>query len=102
MAAEELKKMAGTYASDELGVSYQLQVSDEKLKLAGILISGAIPRSSEFVGKMLVPVAKDEFRLSGSPVRIRFQRDSAGQPVSFTLDAGRTKGMIFRRTSGGA
>jgi CubicO group peptidase (beta-lactamase class C family) len=100
MAAEELKKFVGEYWSDELGVTYRLQMANDKLVLGKILLTGGIPRSSEFQGKALVPVGKTEFQLTGAPVLVRFQMDAAGQPVSFTLDAGRTTGMLFKRTSG--
>jgi hypothetical protein len=31
---------------------------------------------------------------------LHFQRDAAGKAASFTLDVGRSKGMIFKRSSG--
>jgi CubicO group peptidase (beta-lactamase class C family) len=96
--ADELKKLAGDYWSDELGVSYRLQFVNGKLML-GNIVAGGIPRSSDFDGKAFVPVGKDLFQLTGSGVEIRFQFDAAGHPISFTLDAGRTKGMIFKRTT---
>jgi CubicO group peptidase (beta-lactamase class C family) len=98
VAAEELKKLAGDYWSDELGVAYRLRLTNDKLVLDKILLTGGIPRSSDSAGKAFVPVGKNEFQLTGAGIEIRFQLDAAGQPVSFTLDAGRTKGMIFRRT----
>jgi CubicO group peptidase (beta-lactamase class C family) len=99
VAAEELKKLTGDYWSDELGVAYRLRLANDKLALDKILLTGGIPRSSGFAGKAFVPVGKNEFQLTGSGIEIRFEFDGAGQPVSFTLDAGRTKGMIFKRTS---
>jgi CubicO group peptidase (beta-lactamase class C family) len=100
VAAAELKKLTGDYWSEELGVAYRLRLASDKLVLDKILLTGDIPRSSESEGKAFVPVGKNEFRLTGAGLEIRFQFDAAGQPVSFTLDAGRTKGMIFKRTSG--
>jgi hypothetical protein len=99
VAAEELKKLAGDYWSDELGVAYRLRLTNNKLVLGKILLTGGIPRSGGLAGKVFVPVGKNEFQLTGAGVEIRFQFDAAGQPLSFTLDAGRTKGMIFKRTS---
>jgi CubicO group peptidase (beta-lactamase class C family) len=99
VAAEELKKLPGDYWSDELGVAYRLRLTNDKLVLDRILLTGGIPRSSDSAGKAFVPVGKNEFQLTGAGVEIRFQFDAAGQAVSFTLDAGRTKGMIFKRTS---
>jgi CubicO group peptidase (beta-lactamase class C family) len=100
VAAAELKNLTGDYWSEELGVAYRLRLASDKLVLDKILLTGGIPRSSESEGKPFVPVGKNEFRLTAVGLEIRFQFDAAGQPVSFTLDAGRTKGMIFKRTSG--
>ncbi|HEY1470740.1 MAG TPA: serine hydrolase domain-containing protein [Candidatus Acidoferrum sp.] len=99
VATEELKKLTGDYWSDELGVAYRLRLTNDKLVLDKILLTGGIPRSSASAGKALVPVGKGAFQLTGAGVEIRFQFDAAGKPASFTLDAGRTKGMIFKRTS---
>jgi CubicO group peptidase (beta-lactamase class C family) len=99
VATEELKKLTGDYWSDELGVAYRLRLTNGKLVLDKILLTGGIPRSSDSAGKAFVPVGKNQFQLTGTGVEIRFQFDAAGQPVSFTLDAGRTKGMLFKRTS---
>jgi CubicO group peptidase (beta-lactamase class C family) len=98
VAAQELKKLSGDYWSDELGVAYRLQFVNGKLVLDKIL-AGGIPRSGDSAGKAFIPVGKNEFQMTGSGFEIRFQLDAAGQPTSFTLDAGRTKGMIFKRTS---
>jgi len=100
VAAAELKNLTGDYWSEELGVAYRLRLASDKLVLDKILLTGGIPRSSGSEGKPFVPVGKNEFRLTAVGLEIRFQFDAAGQPVSFTLDAGRTKGMIFKRTSG--
>jgi CubicO group peptidase (beta-lactamase class C family) len=100
VASEELKKFAGDYSSDELGVTYRLQSVDNKLVFEKILITGGIPRSSGYAGKALLPVGKNEFQLKDVGLELHFQSDAAGQPVSFTVDAGRTKGMIFKRTPG--
>ena len=100
VAAAELKNLTGDYWSEELGVAYRLRLASDKLVLDKILLTGGIPRSSASEGKAFVRVGKNEFRLTAAGLEIRFQFDAAGQPVSFTLDAGRTKGMIFKRTSG--
>jgi CubicO group peptidase (beta-lactamase class C family) len=100
VAASELQKLAGDYWSNELGVAYRLKIVNEKLALDKILLTGGIPRSTAFQGKAFVAVGKNEFQLPGTGVEIEFQFDAAGQPVSLTLNAGRTKGLIFKRTSG--
>jgi hypothetical protein len=73
---------------------------DNQLVFRKILIAGGIPRSSAYEGKTLLPVAKNEFQLKDADLEMRFPFDAAGQPEGFTLDAGGTKGMIFKRTSG--
>jgi CubicO group peptidase (beta-lactamase class C family) len=97
VSSVELATFAGDYASDELGVIYRLAIANGKLTLVGILAAG-IPRSNDLAGKQIVPVAKDEFELVGEePINVKFTRDAAGHPASFTLDAGRTTGIIFVR-----
>ncbi len=59
-----------------------------------------MPRSSDLQGTVLIPVAKDEFDTRVAGATFHFQRDAAGFPASFSLDVGRSKGMIFKRSSG--
>lgn len=99
VSAATLEPLAGDYRNDELDVTYRLQFSGGKLILAKILLPGGIPRSNSYDGKALNPVAAGEFVMDGVPVTFRFRFDAAGKPVSFVLDAGRTTGMIFNRTS---
>ncbi len=101
VAREDLKKFAGDYWSDELGVTYRLQSVHDKLVLDKMLLTGGIPRSNGYEGKAFVPVGKNEFQMTGAGMDIRFQFDAASQPISFMLDAGRTKGMIFKRILSG-
>jgi len=75
---------------------------DDKPVLDKILFTGNIPRSDKYQGKTLLPIGKNEFPLTGKGVAMRFQFEAMGQPVSFPLDAGRTKGMIFKRASAGS
>lgn len=93
----DLAPYAGDYSSDELGVTYRFAMIDGVLKFSGIFANG-FPRSTEFAEKTLVPVGKDLFEIPDEYVTLTFQRDSNGAPATITLDAGRTKGMIFRRT----
>jgi CubicO group peptidase (beta-lactamase class C family) len=97
--AETLGAMAGLYWSDELAVTYKLGLVDGKLTLAQILGLPNMPRSSELNGTILIPVAKDEFDAADAGMSLHFQRNSAGLPDSFTLDVGRSKGMLFKRIS---
>jgi CubicO group peptidase (beta-lactamase class C family) len=100
VVADELRKFVGEYSSEELGVTYRLQSVDNKLVFEKILSAAGLPRSSEFAGMTFMAVGENEFQLKNRGLVIRFQFDAAGQPVSFILDAGRTKGMIFKRTAG--
>jgi CubicO group peptidase (beta-lactamase class C family) len=101
LPAPELEKFAGNYQSAELGVVYRIQVSEDKLKIGGIFLPGGIPRSSDFQGKSLTPLGEGQFELAGSSTRFQFQRDSAGRPMAYVLNAGRTTGILFERTSTG-
>lgn len=94
--ASELAAFAGDYSSEELGVTYHLAVIHGKLTLSAI-VSAGIPRSHDLAGKQLIPVAKNEFELSGERYVFKFAVAANGQPASFTLDAGRTTGIIFVR-----
>jgi CubicO group peptidase (beta-lactamase class C family) len=100
VSSEDLKALPGFYWSDELAVTYKLDLSDGKLALIQLLGTGGMPRSSDLTNTILVPVAKDEFDAGQAGATFHFQRDASGIPVSFTLDVGRSKGMIFKRVSG--
>jgi len=93
----ELAAYAGDYASDELGVSFRLGMVGEKLKLVAMLDPSGLERSGGIPRNELKPVLVDEFEIGGTPVTIHFTRDKARGIAGFTLDAGRTKGMIFAR-----
>jgi CubicO group peptidase (beta-lactamase class C family) len=99
VSADGLAHYAGDYSSDELGVTYRFAMSGEALKFAGIFAGDSFPRSTELAGKTLVPVGKDQFEIPDEYLTLTFQRDSAGTPTTIVLDAGRTKGMIFHRSS---
>jgi CubicO group peptidase (beta-lactamase class C family) len=98
--AQDLTAIAGAYWSEELAVTYQLAIKDGKVTLEQVLGSGAMPRSSSLQGTVLVPVAKDEFDAPSAGLTFHFQRGAAGLLSSFTLDAGRSRGMLFKRSSG--
>ncbi len=96
----DLEKLTGLYWSDELAVAYRFDLVKNKLTLTHLLYSGGMPRSSDMQGTALVPVAVDVFDMPDNGLSFHFQRDVSGSASSFTLDAGRSKGMIFKRTSG--
>jgi CubicO group peptidase (beta-lactamase class C family) len=99
LTAEHLRDYAGDYWSDELGVAYRFEVVEEKLRMTAIVDSAGFTRSGGLPQGELVPIASDEFRMTRAPVpvAIHFLRDTNSALTGFTLDAGRTKGMIFKR-----
>jgi len=96
-SAAELGAYAGDYASDELGVTFRLAMVEGKLKLVAMLDPAGFKRSGGIPLHELRPALVDEFEVSGTPVRLRFTRSAEHNVTGFTLDAGRTKGMIFTR-----
>jgi CubicO group peptidase (beta-lactamase class C family) len=88
-----LASYAGDYASEELGVIYRLSVIDGKLSLAAILDAGGFPRNA--VPAELRPTVKGQFSVGG--LNIAFDRATDGAVRSFRADAGRTKGIVFKR-----
>lgn len=90
-SATDLAAYAGAYWSDELQASYTLAVEDGKL----FVHAKNVPPGP------LRPTVADELDLAGSPIVIRFTRDAKNQVTGFTLNAGRTRGMVFTRTGPG-
>lgn len=101
VSSKDLKSLAGFYSSEELAVTYKVAVVDDKLTLVQLLGTSGMPRSSDLQGTVLIPVAKDEFDARAAGATFHFQRDSSAVVTSFILDVGRSKGMIFKRASGG-
>jgi hypothetical protein len=81
--AEQLKKYAGDYYSDELQVTFRLILKEGKLRF----VHKNAPESS------LQPTLKDKFVVRG--YRISFIRDKEKNLTRFTLDAGRVKNLRF-------
>ena len=100
--ATELAAYAGDYASEELGVSFRLGMVENKLKLVAMLDPAGFKRSGGIPLNELRPALVDEFEIVGTPVTLHFKRDSGHTATGFTLDAGRTRGMIFTRRDGAA
>lgn len=98
-SAADLAVYAGSYASDELGVVYRLVVTDGKLRLAAISDIAGFPRAASLPLTELQPTIADGFELNSTPVTLQFSRGVGGTVTGFTLDAGRTRGMLFTRTS---
>lgn len=98
-SAAELASYVGDYASDELGVSFRLGMVEDKLKLVAMLDPAGFKRSGGIPLNELRPTLADEFEVSGTPVTLHFTRNAAHGISGFTLDAGRTRGMVFARRS---
>jgi CubicO group peptidase (beta-lactamase class C family) len=101
LTAEQLRAYTGDYWSNELGVVYRLGTADGKLKLVAILDGGGFFHTSTLVPNAFEATAADEFKLSKTPVKIHFERDSNQAISGFKLDAGRTLGMAFTRGPSG-
>jgi hypothetical protein len=96
VGTDELKNYSGDFWSEELGVAYRLGIEGGRIKVLSILDASASPRVNTFSADALRAVGSDEFEVGKSGVTLHFRRDT--KPSSaFTLDAGRTLGIIFQR-----
>lgn len=98
LRADSLAAFAGDYWSDELGVMYRFSMAENGLKLNVIGAEG-IPRAPHFRSDGLVAGERDVFRI-GRSLTFHFTRDANHVVNGFSLDAGRTRGMIFTRRAG--
>jgi CubicO group peptidase (beta-lactamase class C family) len=85
-APADLAALAGRYASSELDTTWRLEAKDGKLYLR---YRGA-PEDA------LAPSVADRMSVGGAV--LHFTRDASGQPTGFTVDAGRVRGIAFRKT----
>jgi CubicO group peptidase (beta-lactamase class C family) len=97
ISAAELNNYAGQYWSEELGVIYRLGAADGRIKVLAVLDASGSPRVNNFSADVLRAVGSDEFEIGKSGVTLHFQRGAKETASSFTLDAGRTKGILFQR-----
>ena len=97
LTPEQLRSYQGDYWSEELGVAYRLGIVDGKLKLIALLDATDSPRTGNLPANTLEAAAADEFEMNGMRIAIHFQRDQQKDVKGFTLDAGRTRGLIFTR-----
>src|SRR5216684_3839718 len=98
IAEEQLRDYLGDYYSAELRVSYRLEAAEGKLKLTIGLPSGAFGSLGNNPHDYLRATGTDEFEFGNTGIAIHFQRDAEHHVTGFTLDAGRTRGLIFVRT----
>ena len=99
LTKEQLAAYAGDYWSEEMGVSYRLAVRDGALKVVAIEDRIGIPRSNSFAKEEFRATAPDVFTFGEDGLTVKFKRDG-GTPSEFELDAGRSTGIVFRRTMG--
>jgi CubicO group peptidase (beta-lactamase class C family) len=97
LGAEQLKYFSGDYWGEELGVTYRLGVADGRVKVLSIADASGSPRANTFSADALRPTGDNEFEVGKSGVTLHFQRDGKQSASAFTLDAGRTKGIVFQR-----
>jgi CubicO group peptidase (beta-lactamase class C family) len=97
---DQLKIYEGDYWSDELGVAYRLGILDGKLKVLALLDAAGSSHTSNVPLNTFEAVAPDSFEMKEPQVTIHFERDQQQGVKGFTLDAGRTRGMIFARKAG--
>ena len=100
LTGEQLNGYSGDYWSDELGVAYRLGVVDSKLKIVALMDAAGFPHTSNIPGKAFEPTAANDFEMEGAGLAFHFLRDQQQSVKGFTLDAGRTRGMIFTRRDG--
>ena len=86
-SADELAAFAGDYYSDELDVTYHVAAS-----AAGLVVS---LRNTPDIP--LRPSSRDGFTAPGQGLELHFQRDAAGRPGGFTVEAGRVQHIRFVR-----
>ena len=83
--AQELADFAGSYASEELDTTWKLVVEDGKLAI----------RHRGLPEEALKPTVAWTFTVDG--MNLTFARDAGRRITGFTLDAGRARGIAFRK-----
>jgi CubicO group peptidase (beta-lactamase class C family) len=81
----QLQAFAGAYRSDEIEATYRIVVKDGRLHLERLKSKSS----------MLEPLITDTF--ASEPGIMRFTRDATGVVTGFVLEAGRVRGMKFRK-----
>jgi len=100
-AEEQLKAYSGEYFSEELAAIYRLELKDGKLRLTVQAGPGHFVRLTSNAKDYLRATAPGEFELAETGVTMHFKPNAGRDPAGFTLDAGRTKGVVFDRVSPG-
>ncbi|HLZ92266.1 MAG TPA: serine hydrolase domain-containing protein [Candidatus Acidoferrum sp.] len=97
LSAEELREFSGEYWSEELAVVYRLGVVEGKIRILSISGASGSPRTNTFATDVLRPTGTGELAAGKSGITLHFHGDPQQPGFSFTLDAGRTKGIVFQR-----
>src|SRR5438128_2520910 len=100
LSPEQIKNYQGDYWSDELGVAYRLGIVDGKLKVVALLDAAGSLHTGNLPPITGDATAVDKFEMNEPRITIQFERDQQQGVKGFTLDAGRTRGMIFTRRNG--
>ena len=95
MAPENLARYSGSFRSEELRATYLLAVEDGKLKLTKLQSGDGFLHAPQHME--LRPVGSDEFTVDDQGLKFRFEHDGSGNVSGLRLDAGRTKGIEFKR-----
>jgi CubicO group peptidase (beta-lactamase class C family) len=97
VAAEQLAGYAGQYSSEELFVTYFLDVENGRLWLSKIQngLGGGFLQSSKHWE--LRAVGKDEFVADEEGIALTFSRGANQQITGFVLGVGRSNGISFTR-----
>jgi CubicO group peptidase (beta-lactamase class C family) len=95
---DSLSAFAGNFWSDELRATYRFEGVKGRLILEVIGADGT-RRSTGSSSQGLAAGAHDVFRADDQGLTFHFSRDAKGEVNGFTLDAGRTRGMVFARVS---
>jgi CubicO group peptidase (beta-lactamase class C family) len=98
LTEEQIRNYAGDYFSDELRVTYRLDVFEGKLRLKVGQPSGSFSGPGNNLPEYFRATGTDEFELGNTGVTIQFRRNAEHVASNFTLDAGRTRGLVFERT----
>ncbi len=88
LAAADLNRVTGSFASDELGATYRVFARNGQLMLHRPILPDAT----------LLPKSRSSFSVGdGSGLLLHFDSTSAGPPQSFTIQAGRVTNIRFSR-----
>src|SRR5262249_6849327 len=93
--AEKLAEYAGSFRSEELRATYQLEINDGKVVLRSIQSGDGFLSSLQNLA--LRPVGQDWFVVDEEGLEFSFERAGSGKANAFRLNAGRSKGIEFQR-----